>query len=314
MSPARNKSRRARVRLRKKISKKPSKRFNKKRIIIFLLTLLVIGACLYQKSSWYHYSNFVLVTRGSEKIVVTAFDRVNHEITSVSIPNSTEVEVARALGTWQLGSVWELGLNEGFAGQLLAETVTFNFNLPTTFWAEEEAEGFFNSSLSPRLSATFSPYKTNLAFLDRINIALFSLGVNNLEREELDLSKNGVLKKKTLRDGNAGFVMRTKVPTGIISIFSDPDLVKSQARVLIKDSTGKPYLSDVVGEVLESLGGKITLVKKVDPVDGGCVIGGKDELIVMRIAKLLSCKEETIETESNFDIEVLMGEGFAERF
>lgn len=264
---------------------------------------------------WNSSDKLVLATSlKNGDVLVTAFDPTGGEVTNISIPGSTQVSVSRQLGTWKLRSVWALGQNEKISGKLLAETITKNFRFPAVAWADSPAAAFSQNSLGPLLKAVFSPYPTNLKFGDRVKIAVFSLGVKNTNRVDINLAETSYLKKTKLIDGENGYLVADDAPPAILVVFSDPQIASGNFRVNIKNASSKASLPDYVGGVLEVLGAKVASVADEKTAGTDCEIAGKDARFLRKVAEIYSCKVANTAPEGSFDMEIRLGEKFAKRF
>lgn len=255
----------------------------------------------------------VAVSHKNGDVSVLNLDPATESITSVKIPGDTQVLVARQLGTWRLKSVWNLGEDEGLSGRLLSETITKQFNLPVYVWAEEKALAFSTGEFIELVKAVTSPYSTNLGLGDRLKIALFSFGVKNFKREEINLADTSTLEKKNLVDGEEGYIVKGNPSSSILANFSQPIISNRSSKLKIIDATGKNGVAEGLGEILEVLGVKVASISQVKEEDLDCIISGKDEEAVDIIKNLYLCKEEDL-GEDNFEVVVKIGKDFSERF
>src|SRR4030042_3915474 len=206
-------------------------------IFIILVTCLSIIFFISNKRFWNGNDQLTLVVREKEGgVSILIFDPLSDEIVRVPIPQNTEIEVARELGIWKIGSLWDLGKQEGVAGEILTKSITRYFNIPCYIWSDSNALGFYYGGLKSLFSAMFLPYKSNLNFSDKIAIGIFSFTITNKDKYSLDLFDNGYLAKTVLSDGQEGFKLKNKdLPSGIAVLFSDPNFSQKEFRVsLIK--------------------------------------------------------------------------------
>lgn len=309
MSPARRRKSRRR---RKKTQKKP---FLKK--AAFLVVVLVSLFVVFRLTTRHWNSEgklSITAPREDGSVAVTTFDPATDGIKTVVIPAETEVRVARQLGTWRIKSVWELGQDEGLDGQLLSETITRQLKIPVFVWSDSVGAGFFSSSPLAIIKAALFPYKTNLGIGDRLRLAVFSLGVKNFKREEIDLSETKVLQRTTLVDGTPGYRVVGDIPSSIAAIYSDPYMSSISAKTQIIDATSSNSVAKDVGEIVEVIGLKTASIEDVEVrADLDCKVSGRDKDLANTISKLFSCEVVTHE-DGNFDLTVLIGEEFAKRF
>src|SRR3989304_8770974 len=228
--------------------------------LLLLLFVFVVLFILYRRSI--HFGALskltVVMPDVNGDVIVTTFDKKAEEITRIELPGDTLVTLSRELGEWRLKSVWQLGINEKVGGKLLAETVTKNFKFPIFAWSETGGLGLTQEDLLSKIKAIFYPYDTNLGFGDRLTLAIFSLGVRNANRVEIDLSKTDYLNYTKLKDGVEGYTISGRMPQNLIVVFAEPTMAEKGIRIILKNNSGIKNLSSEVAGVLESLGGKVT--------------------------------------------------------
>lgn len=281
-----------------------------KKIFAGAVILLILFFFFKSQTKFWKSGDKLSLTVGREGggVSVITFDSKAETITTIEISKDTQVEVSRGLGTLRLKSVWQLGVNEKAEGALMSETVTKNFEFPSYTWADNQAD--FNSPFK----TVFSPYKTNLGIGDKIKIAIFSLGVKNTGRVNIDLRETSYLKKMRLKDGEEGFVTRGAIPENLSVIFADPEVSSKNFKVIIRDSTQKAGVAQKVGEIVEVLGPKVASITKENLGNIDCEVSGKDPRFSLKVALVFGCKWLPGKLEGNFDLEIKLGEAFAKRF
>jgi hypothetical protein len=289
----------------------------KRLLTLFILLSFALIVFIYIHLStkyWNNKSKLSVVIDSSEKVVVTTYDPLVDEITNIYIPKSTQVMVARDLGTWKLGSVWKLSENEFLEGKLVAETITRFFKLPVYVWAGEGAVGFTSNSPIQVIKSILLPYKTNLRFGDKVKLGAFCLRVKNPKIRNIDLSETTALRQEVLVGGEEGYVFTDTRPEVLALVISDATISKSKTRVSIIDKTGDPTISSSVGEIMQVMGAKVTSVVKEDASDFDCEVVGRNKQVTEKIVNVFGCDSEGFLTSESFDIEIFLGEGFAKRF
>jgi hypothetical protein len=301
---------------RKRRSRNKEKKFSSIKFLgLILLFFILLFFLIFQTSFWDSDSKLTLVVNKKDgDVLIAVFNPVVNEVTSITIPKNTQLKVARQLGTWKAGSVWQLGENEGLEGRLLQETITYHLKLPVIAWADSPAEGFANGGLVALVKAVSLPYKTNLKIGDRIKLAFFSFGVKNFKREEINLAETKLLKKTRLIDGEEGFVLISGLSASILALFSDIEISQKDVSVLIRNATGKKGVPEQVGEIIEVLGAKVAAIKKEESEKFDCMVLGKDQKAVEKLAQVFSCEKGKGLPSGSFDLEIKIGEEFARRF
>lgn len=308
MSPAQRRKRLLRLKIRKP-------RFGLFKFIalaVFILLLMLLLS--FQTKYWDgRFKVSAVYPTGEGDISVSVFDPKNESITSILIPGSTELDVARQLGTWRAKSVWQLGINEDLGGKLLAESITKNFNFPIITWGNTNLMGLAEGEVLGIAKAIFLPGGTNLKIVDRVKMGIFAMGVTNPKRINIDL-REGYLKKTRLTDGEEGYIILGTNFQKLYPIFSENEISQEGLRVQIKDATGKRGVAENVGETLEVLGLKIASVARKGREESDCKYRTSNEELGRRIGFIFSCEKEKGTPEGNFDLEVKLGSKFAERY
>ena len=250
--------------------------------------------------------------KDSGDIGVTILNPSFSEITTMVIPADTEVKVARNYGTFLIKNVWQFGINEKIGGKLLAETVTQNFLFPTFLWCEKDP-GFDEGGVKNFSDFIFFPGDTNIAFGDRLKIALYAINVKGIGNDVINLGESRFLEKRKLNDGSTGFVITDGISQRLTSYFMDDDFNSGTVKINITDATGKYGVSEKLGEILEVLGGKVVSIeRKTDKEDIDCIVAAKESVLAKKIGRLFSCK--ITGGEGTFDLNIKIGTKFADRF
>jgi len=279
-------------------------------IIIAVIWLLVILNTRY----WNGTDKFDYVYTGENgDVVVSVLNPKLSETTTLIIPGDTQVNVAGNYGTLRIKNVWQLGLNEKKGGGLLSATVTKNFLMPVFFWSGSDIEAIQNFSIPGIFKFIVLPKNTNIPVGDRVAIAAFALQVKNINRTTIDLGKSQFLKKTNLNDGQKGYTLAGPVSGRLTNIFSDNNFSNQNIRVGIEDATGVPGSANIIGQIVEVIGGKVVSVdKKTLQSDADCTVAGTDKKIIRKIATIFGCK--TSGDKTVFDLDISLGALFAKRY
>lgn len=295
--------------------KRKKKKINILTPLILVIFIFSIFVYLYRSSEFWDRKNKLSIVINKKNLVqISTFDPEVSEIVNVVIPGNTEVEVSRQLGRIKVRNVWQLGVNEGFEGKLLAETITHHFKFPVPAWADSDASGFSDTNLASLFKATFLPYKTNLKIGDRIRIAAFALRVKNIKRVEINLSETSYIRRIVLADGSMGYVVDGSFPQNLLVVFSDNEIARRGTTAVIIDKTSDANTAEELGEVIEVLGAKVASIEKREEESFDCEVEGKNTEIAKRVAVLFSCDVIRKEAEGNFDLLIKIGDKFADRF
>lgn len=295
--------------------KKKTKFWAVKYVFLIFVFLIFFGFLKNSNEFWNGKEKLSLVVRSlTGGVNVVVFDPAHDEIVNISLPPNLEVEVAKNLGVWKLRSVWELGEQEGLpGGELVAKTLTKYLKFPVYLWADAPAHGFVEGTPTTLLKAAIFPYKTNLKTPDKVRIALFALSVKNPKRIEIPLTDTSYLERTVLLDGEEGYILTRRPPEQILALFADQDISEAGVRVNVRDRTGVAGAAEEVGEVIQILGGKVVSYVREEEEEFDCRLRGWNRDVVLKIVRLLGCEAEIV-NKTNFDLEIIIGKNFPERY
>lgn len=241
----------------------------------------------------------------------------------MTVPAKTQISASSGKGDWLAGSLWKLGKQEKVGGQLLSESLQRSLGLPVDGWVEERGEALFvNRKLGFATAlveaVTSSRVKTNLTFFDRLQILLQVGSVGFAGRREMDLVSTGVVKAQELPDSEEGYVV---IPEKAKIAFEEmrDDLVFAEGkRLKIFNTTKYVGLAGDVTRVVTTLGLRVISTGSAQEEVYNCKVKGEagniGSLSAKRLAAMLGCDLEKSESHGPEDLELYLGESFAERF
>lgn len=306
-------------RRRKKPKNISRSKFNLRRAITLLTLFLFLVLGLYTfdnftDKKWNGEEKLSMVIRDSSGgVTISTFDPVSEQVNNIYIPGNTQIETARQLGIWKIGSVWDLSQNEKLGGKLLSESVMHQFNLPVGIWSDEQALGLAKGGVKGLVKSALFPYESNLTRIDKIQLAIFSFGVKNKNRINLDLSDTQTLEYKRLKDGSEGFVIANEIIERNKIIFADRQISSEINTLSIINNSGDILAAEGVGKMAEVLGAKVASIKNNEKEQYDCYVWGKNEYITNKFASLLNC-ERSDNPSSSYDIVIELGEKFLDRY
>ncbi|MBN1168832.1 hypothetical protein JXA63_02980 [Candidatus Woesebacteria bacterium] len=282
-------------------------------IAILLITTISLIGFFSSDGEWDTDKKISFVVNSDPEIVVTSIDPGSKEIYSVMIPAETQVEVARNLGQWKLGSVWDLGFNEGLEGLLLAETVTRHFYLPTYLYIESQDTSFLEGNLLSAVRILLSPTASNIGRKDLLKIIRFTSSVKNPNRKAVDLKNTNYLTQKQLKGGGMGYIKTKDLDQRIIAPFSNDYISGTISIVKIINNSKNRLVSSDLGKVIEATGAKVAQVVNNEESQGNCMVSSKDVEIGEYYSKLFSCDYER-SSNDNFDVVITLNQDFVDRY
>lgn len=311
--PTRRSERRRRRNIALKPKKVPGKIIFISLFVFFIVIALFALIWVVLPSKWDQSKRLTVVIVNEEKQAsILIFSPQTSGITQVFIPSNTQIQVARQLGSYQIGNVYKLGSQEKLGGKLVAESITKSLKLPSDQWSEKPLLNLTDLTVSSAIKAVFSPYASSLTIKDKIKLALFSLRVKPSRFNQIDLQNIGYIMPSILKDGSDGFVARLEPPLSLSTYFADPDLLN--AKIAILDFTDSVSISDELGQVIEMLGGKVFAVYDEPTTQEDCTIVTTSAHKADLISSLLDCQVNEQPSENGFDIQINIGKEFEKRF
>ncbi len=283
-------------------------------LLIFLVCLFTLYLIIVPAKYWDGKTRLALAIQDKDgSVKLSVFDPQTDSITILNIPANTEVEVTRQLGSWKMGSVWQLGVNEKIGGSIISETASSSLRLPTETWADTPALGLTKDGTLAIWTAVFGNYKTNLNLKDRLAIGLFAQGVKSPQRNEIDLAATPLLVKTKLADGSTGYKVRDSAVAQISTYFADAQISKENLNVVIYYPRNRLQEVQKLGEVIQILGVKVTSLEPLtQDLNFNCIINSQGNLTTKKIADVFNCKTEIKKNQTG--IELRVGEDFFKRF
>ncbi len=311
----------SRLRLRKlKLSQKPKKKkSSSKRFLIlgiFVFIILVLGTVFFiLPNSWNGSSKISLaIKKGDGGGAVIVLDPQTSSITTLEIPKDTLVFAANQLGSWKLSSIAKLGVDQALDGSFFKNTIIKSFKFPVDSWGGDSLLELISGNLFQKISSLISSDPTDLSFLDRVRIILYSVSVTNNGKTNINLKDTSFLKRTKLPDASLGWQIGESIPTSLQSYFTNTTIQDENLNVVIENATGDSEEVDVVSFSIETLGANIASIQTLPKADTDCTVKGLSQPAVTKIGKILSCKTIFQKGSNNFDIEINLGVKFKERF
>lgn len=302
------------ARRRKKSRNRKRKSFPKWVFPAFILLSLFIFIFIHTKY-WGKNLNLAVVSPSDSGVVVRIFNQTRREMYIVNIPGNTQVETAHDLGTWRIGSVWQLGINEKLGGRLLSDTVIKNFMFPVGVWAGSDFNKIINGNFIEILGSVIFSKRTNLGVGDRVRIAYFSHKIKDFQRYNVDLADTKFLERTKLKDGKLGFIVTNDFSQKLLPAFAEFE--KGKILISVFYEFEDKSIANNIARTLETMGAKPILIKKVSPdyypFSDSCLVRGDKSGIAERVASIFSCGFKS-DLDKGGNIEIILGKGFSERF
>ncbi len=278
----------------RKLGIKPTKKTKKinflKPVLILSFVLIIFGVLffIFSPKSWDGKSRFAVVSQNPNgDVVIEILDPLSSLVTNLTIPASTEVEAARQLGTWKLGSITRLGIDKNLGSEYLKNTVIKSFRFP------------IDASV-------------DLSIIDKIRIKLFLITVGGNSQSNLNLKDTDYIKRVQLVDGSLGWRITDSIPTNVAVFFNEN--FGNNINVSINNASGIKSEGSMTGKVLEVMGLNVASIQNLDKENSDCKITSLNQPLASKIAKIFNCSVNLTSPANNFDMEINLGTNFAQRF
>jgi hypothetical protein len=299
---------------RKRVSKSKSldvRKLSMLVIVVFVFFVLFIIFFLNRSSLWNGKDRLTIVMPDSDgNVTLVVLDPRIGELTRINIPKNTEVSVARGMGDWKIGSVWQLGVQEKLSGRLLADTVTKSLRMTVDAWLPANGNLLIDGSIL-RIGDVLATSNSNLNVSDKIKVVIFALKTTGKGRVNVKLEETGYLEEVRLTDGEYGYKVKKTIPTKLVKLFYIPEITTEHALVKVNDSSEGSNARNIA-DVVQVLGAKVVSIENADVNDVDCVVRGAKKATAKYIARAFSCK--FLQDDLSDEVVIEFGRGFDKRF
>lgn len=311
------------------------------RFFALVLLVLLLGGIFKLYSSWKNRiwlpGTRITVAIAQDPVLIASYDPSKDFLLLLPVPNGTQIEASRGFGVWPAESLMKLGKNEGLGGQLLSESLQLTFKIPVDAWADASGIKLLGADSSRTLlsgeakplgklkavaSALIFPRSaTNLSVFDRFALLKTAAATTLSERRVVDLVATKVLSKKTLPDGEEGFVVSEDNAKAVFGdLFRDSAVYAEGNTVSIINSTNVSGLATFAATITTSMGAKVVSVsdKKEGSADFNCQLLAEGKVLssitAQKLSSLFECERKERQKDGIAQIELVLGETFAKKF
>lgn len=291
------------------------------KLVTFLLVSVLVGWGVFSlfkiiKSAKLPREGRQTIVLATRPIVVLSLEPQGN-LTILSIPENTYVEVPHGFGSHRLGAVWGLG-----GGQLLAETVQELLGAPIDGWigpsAENgkwkrrvptESENGKETTLSLKNNLTswkiflrpkellgvLRNLQTNLTIFDLAKIWLWVKNTRFDKTSFLDLEQTKALSTLVLADGSKALTIdQGLLDKATQELFKDSKLANEHFLIEILNGSEKAGLANRVARLITNLGGTVVSLGNSLSAIGQCQIRGEEKVLpsftAWRLAQVFNCE------------------------
>jgi len=274
-------------------------------VLIFIIVLIMFF--VFKKNNYNLVKRILVINKSGSSVQIAIIDNIDKDLTLIEIPKNTQVEAAKGLGIWKIGSIWELGENENISGDLLVATVIKSFLIPVDNWVSNDSFLIKEKNVPGLIGLIFKRNDSNINLLERIRIVRFLLSIKNKDIMKYNLQDTSVIRESNLKDDTPGFIITGSKPQNIYSLFADRVFLEKSFRVIIRQPYGGSNLTKELVEILETIGSKPTIMGSDGKSEEGCIIYGNDRYAVNRVSSLFKlCRY--VNKKSSADVEISFGE------
>lgn len=296
-----------------------------------ILTLLILLVAIFTSKLYYAWKNKIwdgeariTIALVSQNPKIYSLDPISQKLTILELPNSLEIDTSHGLGNWFVGSLYELGLQKGMKGELFRTSLQKSLGVPIDAWVTSSSDVFFQdrplAKITPLLQ-TFLPtsnVSTNLNFIDQLNL-LIKTSEGRITRKEINPLTIGIIRKKDLAFKEEAYELTSeRASLAFTKNFRD-ELVFSEGKTIsIINTTSRAKLAQEVSQVVSTLGVKVVQTRQSSQIIEYCTLRGSPEELASNSAKrlnrLFKCKKETSAPQEPANLELSLGEDFAQEF
>lgn len=289
-------------------------------IFVVIGFLVFQGYQYWQGRLWKHNNRFTVVVATSDPKIYS-YEPSDQTLTIITIPANLEMDVAMGYGRLMVGSLWQLGHDEGKSGILLKNSVMRNLGIPIDGYVSLMDEGFVASRASSLVPAFFKAifaFNTNMTLPDRILWVWRMSHIGTGSRREVNLTRSTLLAHTELGDGTDGYIVIPERVVDGLDFLRDQKIFIEGKTIKVLNSSGLSGVGAFSARILSILGLRIISTETGrDLYSGVCEISGSGKnlssIAVTRIVGLFGCEIYEVETQS-VSVEVKFGKGFAELY
>ena len=285
--------------------------------LILLLAFLSWKLYLAWKNRIWDGSSQITIVEAGPNPKIYSFDPTSQELAILELPYSLEIEASYNLGSWFVGSLYELGLQKRMKGELLRSSLQKSLSIPIDAWvASKSGDVFFQDKGYAKIIPL--DMATNLNFIDRLNLLIKGSGPR-ITRKEINLITLGAVRKKDDSSQEEAYVLTSKRLEATLTRNFRDELVFSESKTIsIINTTSRTGLAQEVSQVVGNLGVKVIETKQNSQPVEYCILKGSPKELASnsasRLERLFKCKKEASPLEGPANLELTLGEAFAQEF
>lgn len=264
--------------------------------------------------TWDGQFNINLLFR-SKGIALVSYNPTDQKIVIVDIPDQTYLEASEGFGSWQLGSLFDLG-----GDKLLKKTLTdflgqpidgfLDFSGPYSSKSTKEIVDIIRSSSIGSVNI-LTNLKTDLNLLELIRLKFALDAVRFDKLTEIDLLDLGVLEKKQLLDGTEILVADPNILDHALTTLSDPKIKNEHKTITMFNSTDKALLAQKWARLVSNMGGEVIITANAQTKLDKTIVIGENSVTLKRLQQIFNfhCKKEDCDKIQKTDLDIAESRG-----
>lgn len=243
---------------------------------------------------WDDRFNINLVIK-AKSVAVMSLNPAENQVTGITLPENTLIDVPGGFGKWQIRSVYNLGQSENESWELLKKTLSTFLGIPIDGVIEfrgslsnEDPLGLIQKFQQSATSGIgdIKNIQTNLTLAELIRLK-FNLSKVRFDKiRYIDLEKRGILDESSLNDGTKVFTTDAVKLDSILSDLLDPVIRNEYITIAIFNAAGYPQLAQKAARLVTNMGGNAIITANAEKTYAKTQVMGKESQTFTRLSQI----------------------------
>ncbi|MBI2404785.1 LytR C-terminal domain-containing protein [Candidatus Gottesmanbacteria bacterium] len=298
-------------------------------LLAFIPVFLIVAGAFFWFRSMQDIGNRMTVVIAADPAVVLSWDSQNNTFTILSLRSDMTIEAVHGYGQYSLESLWKLGVLEGKAGTVLAESVEELLAVPVREYIGARSHALLEKKdpvamvkeiFSPRSILAFlrGTYATNISPISfwSLSWAISQTRPENIRTIDLSTSVGEL----SLPDGSLVYVADVnRMDQKIGDRFEDEAIRKEALSVAVFNTTPVSSLGTRVARLMGHVGILVITVGNDRPLVASCTMSGEKKALESQTAQMVrelfsGCEEKEPTERDRADLTVRIGTTYQARF
>lgn len=256
--------------------------------------------------------------------VLASYEPETGILTLVTFPPRLEVSAAFGFGEFSSEKLWDLGIQKGLSGAVLAKTFEKELGVPVDGWVDALGLSLLGGEVG--VSRSFVWFVeglqgigsfSNFTIFDKIRILVEIGRIPAGRRQILDSVKLGISQPVMLADGLAGYqISQSLAQATLAQKLSDVKVVRENLTVSVVNTTDVSGAATKVARIINTLGARIVAVGSKESKLATCQVNvssrARESMTARRILAIFGCTRGSVEPGAG-EIEIILGEEVAQQ-